>query len=249
MKAIYHHACAVKILSLGNYDFDEDDPHMEDVVEWLKLASEAGSSRAAFHLGWIYMDGLGGIAADQLLAVQYWELAARQEHEGACFRLGAIYQNGTSAIPENTSRAIECYEVVLKLVHHTDAALNLAHIYGYSKDPEIRSIENYKFYLQYAAKFGNTSAWIELGMLAELESNDSLDAVQCYERAWALGDCNGAWCLGVFYQNRDNKRSYDEIKSLGYFQQLADCGSSHEAALNAMIFIGADIYICGQCNM
>ncbi len=86
---------------------------VRDAARSLELARESsgkGSRYGQCFLGWLYEDGLGGVAQDYAQAVAFYRLAAAQNLDWAHGSLGGMYHDG-NGVAQDFAEALRLYQL------------------------------------------------------------------------------------------------------------------------------------------
>ena len=90
-----------------------------DAARSLELARESsgkGSRYGQCFLGWLYEDGLGGVAQDYAQALALYRLAAAQNLDGAQYSLGSMYYQGCG-VAQDYAEALRLYQLAAAQGH------------------------------------------------------------------------------------------------------------------------------------
>ena len=79
-----------------------------------KVGAEAGNALSQSQVGFMYFEGLGGVAVDYQQARAWVEKAAAQDHPHAVGQLGVMYHEGKGVTP-SWRRARELYKRAIEL--------------------------------------------------------------------------------------------------------------------------------------
>lgn len=93
-------------VELGLYylEHDQNKPNYRKAHRWLTLASDAGSGKAKFYLGYLYEIEQDFIDQDLEEAMRWYEIAANYGYAYALYHLGVLYYEGRY-IPKNEVKA------------------------------------------------------------------------------------------------------------------------------------------------
>jgi TPR repeat protein len=237
--------------------------------EYLEKAAKKGFAQAEYLCGIFNQYGLGGLAVNNVAAMEWYTKAMGQNLSKAPWRLSKFYGEGigipkeptiarqlllNAANEECSDAAFELGQAYLAEGRKTEGMLRLVEaasqdhpaallFIGDEKKKEGDWSRSYSFY-EKAAKLGNISAWVKLGSWYE-EVPDSRrsfeEAEKHYRKAIALGDNNARICLGTFLIDRD--RPEEGISCLlegGALQEKQGLAQLIEIYLNGRKAIKAD---------
>jgi TPR repeat protein len=83
-----------------------DEP---DEMARLRKAAEQGDAQAQTNLGWMYMQGQGGLAQNDAEAVRWYRKAAAQGLAAAQTSLGVMYMEGRGGLAQDDAEAARWY--------------------------------------------------------------------------------------------------------------------------------------------
>ncbi|MDD5434957.1 MAG: tetratricopeptide repeat protein [Nitrospira sp.] len=127
----------------------------------LKKMADAGDARSQYTLGYLYMDGSGGLQSNLVTAAEWFEKAAKQNYAGSQYALGLCYLQGMG-VAVNKKKAVKWFEKAVER-EHLDALLKLGYLYengnGVRKDTQ----RAFGMYTR-AAELGSPVAQFLLGL-------------------------------------------------------------------------------------
>lgn len=83
-----------------------------------RQAAKKGDVRAMAHLGHMYANGAGGVAASNETALEWFRQAAEQDHPSALYGLGYLHLAGYG-VPKDHRKALRYFETAVKQVNPT----------------------------------------------------------------------------------------------------------------------------------
>ncbi|MFZ1643336.1 MAG: protein kinase [Candidatus Contendobacter sp.] len=156
----------------------------------LRRLADQGDPRAKFHLGILYMDGLG-VPKDEKQAVEWYRKAAEQGYALAQSNLGGMYAIGLG-VDKNYEQALAWYRKAAEqglAIAQTILAIRYEQGRGVPKD-DTQAVEWYRK----AAEQGNVYAQYKLGSMLYATS-DKQQAVQWLRKAAEQGNTSAKAAL------------------------------------------------------
>ncbi|KAG0222165.1 hypothetical protein BGW41_006158 [Actinomortierella wolfii] len=205
----------------SNTNTDQADHHQVAAVPWLRNAAEQGHVDAQYYLGWMALEGLGGIPQSDSVAVFWFRKAAEQGHLSAQNNLGWMYNNGRG-VDQNYVEAVRWYRLAASQ-GYTEAQCNLGIMYENGLGVE-RNVEEAVYWYHQGAMEGNASSQFSLGIMyfyGNGVEQDDAAAMSWFYKAAEQGNkyaqCNVAWL-----HNLGRGAVEDDQISLSWYLQSAE---------------------------
>ena len=192
-------------------------------VRHLRSAAEANYAPAQVAVGFLFLNGRGGLTKDDAEAVRLFRLAADQGDATGKANLGFLYESGRGGLAKDEKEAVRLYRLAADQGNALGQA-NLGAAYdngkgGLPKDGN-EAVRLYRL----AADQGNAQAQANLGfMYANGKgglSNDDVEAVRLFRLAADQGNALGQNNLGFMYQTGRGGLSKDDADA-GRLYRLA----------------------------
>lgn len=102
--------------ALGLYFLDEDGPNHspERGVSFLRASAERGDIYGYANMGFLHLNGLGGVAQDNATAFDWFRRASDEGHPTAPSSIGRMYNSGQIDGRPNYTAAVEWYDIGLE---------------------------------------------------------------------------------------------------------------------------------------
>ena len=105
--AIANAFVAVGVYSLNGIPGSDVEPDPERALEMFQVAATTfGDPEAQYRLGRMYLEGVAGLAKDNMRAARWLALAAEKGHCGAQALLGHLLFNGEGGVPRQRARGL-----------------------------------------------------------------------------------------------------------------------------------------------
>lgn len=191
----------------GRFAEQNDD----EAAIWYRKAVDAGETRAAVALGWMYYQGRG-VAKDDRKAQRLFELATEALRPGGMDALGYLYYGGTTQLAKDYDKAAGYYRMAAAY-NHPQAIAFMGRLYarghGVTKDDML------------------SHEWTERGALMGVPVAQSDLALIYYHGRGTKKDLISAYAWGSIAAARDEPEAVALIKTLEAEMTAAD----KEAAL------------------
>lgn len=207
---------------------DGNAPDWEQVVEWLRIASEANHAEAAYNLAIAYQKGKG-TAADLQQSLKYYRQSSALGNPKAMRNLAMLYEKG-NGVEKDIAQAFTLYQRSAEsglTDSQLKAGLMLLQGDGVGKDPVAA-----RRWIEKSAATGNDKAQLALGVL--LIDFDPDTAVHWYTEAAAAGNSYAAHNLALLY-SEGQKVPQDLSQGLAYARTSLELGNQTTQPLHDRI--------------
>lgn len=218
---------------------DGNSPDWEQVVEWLRISSEANHAEAAYNLAIAYQKGKG-TAADLQQSLKYYRQSSELGNPKAMRNLAMLYEKG-NGVEKDVAQAFTLYQRSAE-AGLTDsqlkAGLMLLQGDGVEKDPVAA-----RRWIEKSAAAGNDKAQLALGVL--LIDFDPDTAMHWYTEAAAAGNAYAAHNLALLYSEGQNVPQ-DLSQALNYARTSLELGNRATQPLHDRILARIEEQDAGQ---
>ena len=168
-----------------NKNKEEND--YRQAVKYLELAARANVPRAFTALGYINEQLYPDDAQKQIKTGKYYKRAAElRDPEGTVNYADYLLQHGLN------QEAVKYYRAAAEKLNFPLAYHRLGMFYYQQPEADYARARRY---FEHSASAGNSSSWINLGIMAELGQGSAIDlkrAMECYQMAAKLGHADAA---------------------------------------------------------
>ncbi len=216
---------AQSALSLGEVLIRQEDEQLVfRGLERLKLAASLGNDSAMGTLAQIYYAGVGPIAADGELCIEYLRQATDKGNSEAMLALAHYYKVG-DLVPQSHEESLR-YNRSAADTGHPGGHYNLGLAYARGEGVAVNEIEAFKHYYA-AATNGIAEAQHNLGVCyfdGKGTNQDKQRGVFWYLEAAANNSALSQHCLGQCFYHGDGVEE-NLVSALGFFLMALDNGS------------------------
>jgi TPR repeat protein len=191
------------------------------MAHWLPLA-KSGFAAAQHNVAVMYDHGQG-VAANDALAVSWYERAANGGHAPSQHSLGLLYSRGQD-VGKSMPKALAWFRKAATQ-GHSESQFVLGVLFDFGKGVKKNDIEAVKWY-RLAAEQGDPRAQYNLALMYDFGQgglDNPRQAVRWYRRAAQLGNPKAQYMLGVAYLQGDGV-SRDNIASYAWMTLAAGAG-------------------------
>lgn len=208
----------------------------EVAVRDFRSSAEAGYAPAQLTVGYMYLNGIGGVVRDDVQAARMYRLSADQGYAPSQSNLGVMYMSGRG-VSKDDAEAVRLFKLA---ADQNDAGgqSNLGLMYEYGRGGLVKNeAEAVRFY-RLSADQGNPQGQTNLGIQYRSGRGglpvDEVEAVRLFKLASDTGYPSGQVNLGLMYAKGRGGLPKDELEAAKLFRLAADQG--HPVAKNNLAY-------------
>jgi TPR repeat protein len=209
-----------------------------EAVKWFTKAAELKNTEGLFYLGYAYLEGSGGLKADEAKALELLEQAAKAGHPSAMLFCGMIREEPRT-VPRDDTKAAYWYSQAAK--HNVPFALrrlgqfHMSGRGGLAKDPKAAA----RWFAR-GAEAGDAPSLTAIAMM-HVDGiggfkQDHAEAVRLFGVASEAGDNLATSMLAHAYLDGDFGLKQDRARSTKLFWAAAKRGHAHSMTMLAVAY-------------